>query len=304
VARIEHEMEATVQEMGFKGTREELHQFLRSDPRFYYDRPEDLVAGFRDIVKRVDPALIKLFGRLPRLPYGVKALKGEQAKTAPAAYYNSGNLAAGQPGWFLVNTYDLKSRPKWQMEALALHEAVPGHHLQYSLAAEIEDIPEWRKWEVYPAFGEGWGLYAESLGAELGLYQDPYSKYGGLSNEIWRAIRLVVDPGIHLKGWSRQEAIDYYKAHCAKPVPVIENEVDRIITQAGSVPAYKVGQLKIRELRTYAEKELGPRFDIRAFHDRLLGRGQLPLAFLEREMKAWVEEEKKGNMAGRRPWKR
>jgi uncharacterized protein (DUF885 family) len=294
VARIRREMEAAIAATGFHGSLAELTQFLRTDPRFFYDRPEDLVAGFREITKRIDPGLIKLFGRLPRLPYGVKAMEGAGAKSAPAAYYNNGSLAGGNPGWFLINTYDLKSRPKWAMEALALHETVPGHHLQYSLAEEIEDIPDWRKWDVYGVFGEGWGLYAESLGSELGLYRDPYSRIGQLTNEIWRALRLVVDPGLHVKGWSRQEAIDYYKANCAKSEHEIEAEVDRIIVHPGTVPVYKIGELKIRELRTYAEKELGPDFDVRAFHDRLLGRGQLPLDLLEASMKGWVAEVKAG----------
>jgi uncharacterized protein (DUF885 family) len=178
------------------------------------------------------------------------------------------------------------------MEALTLHEAVPGHHLQYSIAQELEQLPEWRKWDVYPAFSEGWGLYAESLGGELGLYKDPYSKFGQLTYEMWRAIRLVVDTGLHTKGWARQQAIDYYRANSARLEHEIVNEVDRIIVQPGSVPAYKVGELKIKELRAYAERELGPRFDLRAFHDHVLGGGQLPLDLLEKSVKAWVAETK------------
>lgn len=292
VGRIRKEMEGARKATGFPGSAEEFDRFLRTDPRFYFERPEDLIAAYRELTKRIDPALPKLFGRLPRLPYGVKEIEGEAAKTAPAAYYNNGFLEGGKPGWFLVNTYDLEARPKWTMEALALHEAVPGHHLQYSLAAEIEEIPDWRKWDVYGVFGEGWGLYAESLGAELGLYRDPYSQYGRLTNEIWRALRLVADPGLHVKGWSRERAIAYYRENCAKSDREIEAEVDRIITQPGTVPVYKIGELKIRELRRYAERELGARFDVRAFHDQLLGIGQLPLDFLETRMKAWVAEAK------------
>ncbi|MEP7013046.1 MAG: DUF885 domain-containing protein [Acidobacteriota bacterium] len=288
VRRIRGEMDAVIASTGFKGSFEELLRFLRTDPRFYFDKPEDLVAAYRDIAKRIDPELIKLFRHLPRLPYGVKALEDEGAKSAPAGYYNSGALSTGLPGWFLVNIYDLKSRPKWAMEALILHEAVPGHHLQYAIAQELEDLPEWRKWDVYPAFAEGWALYAEGLGTELGLFKDPYSNFGRLSNEIWRAIRLVVDTGIHDRGWSRQKAIDYYTANTARSAHEIENEVDRIINRPGTVPVYKIGQLKIRELRAYAEKELGPAFDIRAFHDHLLGHGQLPLDLLEASVKAWV----------------
>ncbi|HEX3583101.1 MAG TPA: DUF885 domain-containing protein, partial [Thermoanaerobaculia bacterium] len=208
VKRIRAEIDAVIVSTGFKGTYQEFCDYLRTDPKFFYDKPEDVLAGYRDIAKRVDPELIRFFGRLPRLPYGVKAMESG-AETAPSAYYSNGTLAGGRPGWVLVNTYDLKARPKWGMESLFLHEGVPGHHLQYSLVEELGELPEWRKWDVYPAFSEGWGLYAESLGYELGMYKDPYSKFGALNNEIWRAMRLVLDPGIHVKGWTRQQAIDY-----------------------------------------------------------------------------------------------
>ena len=288
IKRIRGEMDAVIASAGFKGSFQEFSEFLRTDPRFFYERPEDLVAGYRDIAKRIDPALMKLFGRLPRLPYGIKALDSSGAKSAPAGYYNNGSFEGGQPGWFLVNTWDLKSRPKWQMAALTLHESVPGHHLQYSIAQELENLPEWRKWDLYPAYAEGWALYAESLGVEMGIYDDPYSNFGRLSNEIWRALRLVVDTGLHAKGWTREQAIDYYLSHSARSRHEIENEVDRIIAHPGTVPCYKVGELKIKELRAYAEKELGPRFDIRAFHDRVLGNGQLPLDLLEKSIQEWV----------------
>jgi uncharacterized protein (DUF885 family) len=292
VSRIHGEMDKLIAATGFKGSFAEFSEFLRTDPRFFYDRPEDLVAGYRDIAKRIDPELIRFFGRLPRLPYGVKALGSEGAKSAPAGYYNNGSFAAGMPGWFLVNTYDLKARPKWSMAALTLHESVPGHHLQYSIAQELEDLPEWRKWDVYPAFAEGWALYAEGLGSEMGIYDDPYSNFGRLSNEMWRALRLVVDTGLHAKGWTRQQAIDYYAANTARSAREIENEVDRIIVQPGTVPVYKIGELKIRELRAYAEKELGAKFDLRAFHDRVLGHGQLPLDLLEKSIHDWVREQR------------
>jgi uncharacterized protein (DUF885 family) len=292
VRRIRKEMDEIIAATGFKGGFAEFCTFLRTDPRFYYDEPEELVAGFRDIAKRIDPELVKLFGRLPRLPYGVKPMAEAAAKSAPAAYYTNGSLTAGRPGWMLVNTYDLKSRPKWMMEALTAHEAVPGHHLQYSLVEELGELPTWRRWDVYPAFSEGWGLYAESLGSELGLYQDPYSKFGQLTLEVWRAIRLVVDPGLHVMGWTRQQAIDYCKENSARTDHEIEAEVDRYIVLPGGAPCYKIGELKIRELRAYAEKELGPRFDVRAFHDHLLDGGQLPLDLLEARIKAWVAEEK------------
>jgi len=304
VKRIRGEMDKVIAATGFKGSFEEFCAFLRTDPRFFYDKPEDLIAGYRDITKRIDPELIKLFGRLPRLPYGVTALPDAAAKSAPPAYFTSGSLAAGRPGWFYVNTYDLKSRAKWAMEVLAAHEAVPGHHLQYALVEELGELPEWRRWDIYPVFSEGWGLYAESLGSELGLYKDSYSKFGQLTNEIWRAIRLVVDTGLHAMGWTRQQAIDYCRANSAKTEHEIETEVDRYIAQPGQVPCYKIGELKLKELRAYAEKELGPRFDIRAFHDHVLGNGQLPLDLLEKSIKAWVAEEKAAprNLSSRSPY--
>jgi uncharacterized protein (DUF885 family) len=292
VRRIRKEMDELIAAIGFKGSFEEFCTFLRTDPRFFYDNPEDLVAAFRDITKRVDPELIKLFGRLPRLPYGVKAMPPPGAESAPSAYFNSGSLAAGRPGWFLVNTHNLKARPKWSMEALAAHEAVPGHHLQYALVEELGELPEWRKWDIYPAFSEGWGLYAESLASEAGLYKDPYSKFGQLTLEIWRAIRLVVDTGLHAKGWTRQQAIDYCRASSARTEHEIETEIDRYIAHPGGAPCYKIGELKIKEMRAHAEKELGQRFDLRAFHDHLLGSGQLPLDLLEVRMRAWVTAEK------------
>jgi uncharacterized protein (DUF885 family) len=294
VARIRKGMDALIASIGFKGSFEEFNQFLRTDPRFFYDKPEDLVAGYRDVAKRIDPELVKLFGRLPRLPYGVTAMPDYAGKSQPSAYYENGSLAAGRPGWFNVNTYDLKSRPKWGMEALTLHEAVPGHHLQYALVEELGELPEWRKWDVYPSFSEGWALYAESLGSELGLYKDPYSKYGRLTLEMWRALRLVVDTGLHTKGWTRQQAIDYCKANVARPEHEIVTEIDRYIVWPAGAVVYKIGELKIKELRAYAEKELGPKFDIRAFHDHVLANGQLPLALLEKNIKEWVAERKPG----------
>jgi uncharacterized protein (DUF885 family) len=302
VRRIRKQMDELIASTGFKGSFEEFCTFLRTDPRFFYDKPEDLVAGYRDIAKRIDPELVKLFGRLPRLPYGVTAMEGSAAKSAPTAYYSNGSLAAGRPGWFMANTYDLKSRPKWEMEALTLHESVPGHHLQYALVEELEDLPDWRKWDVYPVFTEGWGLYAESLGSEIGLYKDPYSKFGQLSYEIWRAIRLVVDTGLHTMSWTRQQAIAYGRANSARPEHLIVAEIDRYIAHPGDAVVYKIGELKIKELRAYAEKELGPRFDLRAFHDQILGHGQLPLDLLEKNVKAWVAERKaegKGEAKGK-----
>ena len=287
VARIRKEMDAVVASTGFKGSFAEFLEYLRTDPRFFWERPEDMVAGYRDIVKRIDPELIKLFGRLPRLPYGVKPM-GDEANMAPSALYENGSLAAGRPGWMQINTFDLEAPPKWAMESLAAHEAVPGHHLQYALVEELEALPAWRQWDVYPVFSEGWALYAETIGGELGLYKDPYSKFGQLNAEMWRAIRLVLDTGLHAYGWTRQQAIDYCRANSARTDREIVNEVDRYIAHPGGVTAYKIGELKIRELRRYAEKELGPAFDVRAFHDRVLGSGQLPLDLLQKSIEEWV----------------
>jgi uncharacterized protein (DUF885 family) len=292
VKRIRKEMDALIAATGFKGSFEEFTHFLRTDPRFFYDKPEDLVAGYRDITKRIDPELIKLFGKLPRLPYGVTAVPDFNAKSQTTGYYANGSLASGRPGWFNVNTYDLAHRPKWEMEDLALHESVPGHHMMYALIEELGELPAWRTWDVYPAMSEGWALYAESLGSDLGLYKDPYSKFGQLAGEVWRAIRLVVDTGLNTMGWTRQQALDYCKANSAKPEHDMVVEVDRYIVWPGGAVVYKIGELKIKELRAYAEKELGSKFDVRAFHDRILAHGQLPLALLEKQIKEWVASEK------------
>jgi uncharacterized protein (DUF885 family) len=294
VKRIRGQMDALIASTGFKGSFEDFCKFLRTDPRFFYDKPEDLLMGYRDIAKRIDPELVKLFGRLPRLPYGVIPVPAYAEKSQTTAYYEEGSLAAGRPGEFNANTYDLKSRPKWEMEALTSHEAVPGHHLQISIAQELEDTPEWRRHDDYTAFVEGWGLYSESLGGEIGLYKDPYSKFGQLTYEVWRAIRLVVDTGMHTMGWTRQQAIDYFKANSAKAEHDIEVEVDRYIVWPGQALAYKIGELKIKEMRAYAEKELGPKFDVRAFHDHVLGNGAVPLDLLEKNIRAWVAAVKTG----------
>jgi uncharacterized protein (DUF885 family) len=291
VARIRDEMAKIMRETGFEGSFEEFFELLRTDERFYFDTPEELLAAYRDIAKRIDPELVKLFGKLPRLPYGIKPIPDYAEKSQTTAYYEPGSLEAGRPGFFAANTYDLKSRPRWEMEALTVHEAVPGHHLQLSLAQELEDVPEFRKHMGTTAFVEGWGLYSESLGPELGLYQDPYSKFGQLTYEIWRAIRLVVDTGMHSMGWSREQAIEFFKANAGKAEHDIVVEVDRYIVWPGQALAYKIGELKIKELRAYAEGELGEDFDIRAFHDTVLGNGSVPLEVLEAEIKSWVRRE-------------
>ncbi len=291
VKRIRAEMDKIIKGSGFEGTREEFFEFLRGDPQFYYSKPEHLLAGYRDICKRADAELPKLFGKFPRLPYGVREVPEYSAPSQTTAYYLGGSLKAGRPGWFYANTYKLETRPKWEMEALAIHEAVPGHHLQIALAQEMEGIPKFRRHGHYTAFVEGWGLYSESLGEEMGFYNDPYSKFGQLTYEMWRAIRLVVDTGMHAFGWDRQKAIDYFKANAGKQEHDITVEVDRYIVWPGQALAYKIGELKIKELRKFATKELGDRFDIRGFHDTVLGSGAVPLSILEQNVKNYVAAE-------------
>lgn len=288
VKRIRAEMEKIKEQTGFKGSWSEFLTFLRTDPQFFYTEREDLLHGYRDIAKRIDPELMKLFGKLPRTSYGVIPVPAYSEKTTTTAYYNAGSPEAHRPGYFYANLYDLKSRPKWEMEALTLHEAVPGHHLQIALSQELENVPRFRRYGHFTAFVEGWGLYAESLGPELGLYADPYSKFGQLTYEMWRAVRLVVDTGMHTKGWTRQQAIDFFAANSSKPLHDIEVEIDRYIAVPAQALAYKIGELKIKELRARASKELGDKFDIRAFHDAVLAAGAVPLSVLEARVGEWI----------------
>lgn len=291
VTRIKKEMEKLKSDIGFEGDLTAFNNFLREDPQFFFETPEELLTAYRDICKRIDPVLPKLFGKLPRLPYGVKQVPAYSEKASTTAYYYPGSLQSGVPGYFYANTYNLNARPKWEMEALSIHEAVPGHHLQIALASELEDVPEFRSMLNFTAFIEGWGLYSESLGPELGFYKDPYSKYGQLTYEMWRAIRLVVDTGIHAYGWSRQEAIDYFKMNSGKSIGDITVEIDRYIAMPGQALAYKIGELKIKELRKKAETALTDQFDIRAFHDVVLGSGTIPLDVLEVNVNNWITKQ-------------
>src|SRR5215813_3619030 len=288
VKRIRAEMEKLIAFTGFKGSFHDFTEFLRNDPQFYFDKKEDLINAYKIIAKSVDPALVKEFGKLPRNQYGVIPIPDFKAPSQTTAYYQPGAPAAGRPGYYFVNTYNLKARPKWEMEALSLHESVPGHHLQISLGQELDDVPEFRRHIGYSAFVEGWALYSESLGEDLGLYKDPYSKFGQLTYEMWRAVRLVVDTGMHSMGWTREQAIQFFKDNTGKTDQDITVEVDRYIAWPGQALAYKIGQLKIRELRTLAEKELGPKFDKRKFHDVVLENGAIPLNLLEAHVKAWI----------------
>ena len=293
VKRIRGEMDKVIASTGFQGSFHDFTEFLRTDARFYYDKPEDLVNGYRIIAKKIDPELAHLFGKLPRLTYGVCPIPDFKAPSQTTAYYQPGAPSVGRPGCYFVNTYDLHARPKWEMEALSLHESVPGHHLQISLGQEMENVPEFRKHVGYSAFVEGWALYSESLGEEVGLYKDPYSKFGQLTYEMWRAVRLVVDTGMHSMGWTREQAIQFFKDNTGKTDQDITVEVDRYIVWPGQALAYKLGQLKIRGLRTEAEKRLGAKFDERKFHDAVLENGAVPLNVLEVHMNEWIAGQEK-----------
>jgi len=266
-------------------------EYLRTDERFYYEDPEALLDGYRVICKKVDPWMAKLFKTLPRQPYGVKEIPAFMAPNQTTAYYSSGDLRNAEPGYFYANTYALDQRPKYEMVALAIHEAVPGHHHQVALAKEMEDVPAFRKDIWFTAYGEGWALYSERLGLEMGLYESPYDNFGRLLYEMWRACRLVVDPGMHALGWSRQRAIDFMSENTALSELNITTEVDRYISWPAQATAYKLGELKIRELREKAETALGERFDIRSFHDVILIDGPMTLPMLEQKVNAWIEQQ-------------
>jgi uncharacterized protein (DUF885 family) len=295
VERLTAELEAVVAEVGFAGTLTELFAWAQRDARFFLSSPEELVARYRDLCKRIDPELPRLFAVLPRLPYGVSPMPDHASASAPAAYYLPGSGRVGRPGVFWVNTYDLGSRPTWEMAPLALHEAVPGHHLQIALADELDQLPPFRRHAYEWAYVEGWGLYAESLGRELGVYGDPWARFGALVFEIWRAARLVVDTGIHALGWTRDQALDFFVQRTGKPGHDVEVEIDRYIVWPAQALAYTVGALAIKRLRADAEAALGPSFDLRAFHHRVLGEGPLPLDVLAREVRRWITTEAAGH---------
>ena len=288
VRRIRDEMQLIIDEVEFDGDFQAFLTFLRSDPQFYYDDPDALYEAYLATCKRIDPELVKLFGRLPRMPYGVKPIPAATAPDTTTAYYSRPAADGSRAGIYWVNLYMPEVRPKYEIEVLSVHEAMPGHHLQLALQQELDNMPNFRRFSGFTAFVEGWGLYSESLGYDLGLYKDPYSHFGALTYEMWRAVRLVVDTGIHYMGWTRQQAIDFFKDNAAKTEHDIVNEIDRYIGNPGQALAYKIGQLKILSLRDSAELRLGDKFDIRAFHDELLGAGALPLDILEQRMDAWI----------------
>lgn len=290
VARIRGAMDAIIAAVGFKGSFQEFSQYLRTDPRFFYTDPNDLLHGYMVIAKSIDPNLVKLFGKLPRTPYGVRPVPATSAPNTTTAYYQPLAADGSRPGYFYVNLYQPAARPKWEMEVLTAHEAVPGHHLQLALQYENAlGVPMIRRMSDFTAYVEGWALYAESLGPEVGLYTDPYRKFGYLTYDMWRAVRLVVDTGLHSQGWTRQQAIDYFRANAPKSELDISNEIDRYIAWPGQALAYKVGQLKILELRDAARQALGAKFDIREFHDEVLSTGAVPLSVLDHTVHAWLD---------------
>ena len=288
VARIRGEMQQVMEQIGFKGTLQEFFVKLRGDPQFYYSTPDDLFKAYVVTAKQIEPELPKLFGRLYRTPFGVRPIPMTSAPNTTTAYYMPPSDDGRRAGYYYVNLYRPEVRPKYEIEVLTSHESVPGHHLQIALGMELGELPTFRRQASYTAFVEGWALYSERLGYDLGLYKDPYSRFGQLTYDMWRAVRLVVDTGIHARHWTRQQAIEYFKDNAAKTEADIVNEIDRYIGNPGQALAYKIGQLKILELRAAGEHDLGPKFDIRAFHDVVLGSGAVPLDTLERNVRAWI----------------
>ena len=289
VARIRKDMEELIESTGFEGSFNDFLEFLRTDERFYAETGEELLNYAKVLSKTIDAELPRFFKTLPRLPYGVEPVPDHIAPKYTTGRYVGPPEGSTRPGFYWVNLYDLKSRPLYNIPALTLHEAAPGHHLQISLAKEMESQPNFRRYQYISAFGEGWGLYSELLGEEMGIYTDPYSRFGRMTYEMWRACRLVVDTGMHAMGWTRQQALDYLAANTALPLHEIRTEVDRYISWPGQALAYKMGEIKIRELRAMALERLGPeKFDIREFHDVVLLGGSVPLPVLEANVQEWV----------------
>ncbi len=292
VARNRAEMHKVMDEVGFKGSLGAFFRHLRTDPKFYFKTPDELFRAYAFITKVIDPELPRLFGKLYRTPFGLRPIPDTSAPNTTTAYYSGPSIDGTRPGYYYVNLYRPEVRPKYEMEVLTVHEAAPGHHLQIALAQEQADLPDFRRFGEITAYVEGWALYSERLGYDLGLYRDPYSRFGQLTYDQWRAVRLVVDTGIHHMGWTRQQAIDYFLDNAAKTEADIVNEIDRYIAWPGQALGYKIGQLKLIELRERATRALGDDFDIRAFHDTILASGAVPLEVLEPMVDAWIEEQK------------
>ena len=292
VARIHGEMRQVMERVGFKGDLDAFFDYMKTDPKFVYPNASELIQGYDAIKKRVDPQLPKLFEVLPKADYEVRAVEPFREKSAAGGSYQAASEDGSRPGIFYANTYDLKSRPKWAMEALSLHEGNPGHHFQISIQREQVGLPKFRRFGGYTAYSEGWGLYAESLGKPLGMYEDPYQYFGKLEGELWRAIRLVVDTGLHAKGWTRQQVLDYMDANSAAGEARRVSEAERYMAIPGQALAYKIGELKLQELRQRAERELGPKFDLRKFHTVVLVNGALPLHVVEAEVDRWIASQR------------
>ncbi|MCL1115557.1 DUF885 domain-containing protein [Shewanella basaltis] len=290
VARIRAEMDTIIKQVNFNGSFAEFLHFLRTDPQFYPKSANELLKEAAFIAKKADAMLPKYFGKLPRTPYGIAPVPAEIAPKYTTGRY-SGSNRDDEPGYYWVNTYALDKRPLYELEALTLHEAVPGHHLQISLNKELADLPNFRRYSYISAFGEGWGLYSEYLGLEAGFYQDPYSNFGRLTYEMWRAARLVVDTGMHAKGWSRQQAIDFMASNTALSMHNVTTEIDRYISWPGQALSYKIGELTIKRLRAKAEAALGTDFDIRAFHDAVLENGSIPMSVLEQMIDQFIAQQ-------------
>ena len=289
VARIHGEMHSVMEEVGFDGDLKEFFEYMNTDPQFFFDEPEQLIQGYRDMSDHIAGLSEKLFEIFPKTGFEVRRVEPFREKSASGGSYQAGTPDGARPGVFYANAYDLSARPNWAMESLYLHEAIPGHHFQIMIQRENEDLPNFRRFGGFTAFSEGWGLYAESLGKEIGVYTDPYQYFGGLNAELWRSIRLVVDTGIHAKGWSRQQVLDYMYENSAVAEARAVSEAERFMAIPGQALAYKVGQLKIRAIRDDAEARLGDKFDVKAFHTEVLRDGAMPLSMLESKIDRWVE---------------
>ena len=288
VKRIRSEMQAIIDDLGFEGSYAEFLEFLRTDSQFYVETPQELLSHAAWLSKKAEEILPRYFGKLPRLPFTVNPVPAAIAPNYTTGRYSGGSMEGQRAGQYWVNTYNLPSRPLFVLPSLTLHEAVPGHHLQISLAKELDDLPEFRN-TYLSAFGEGWGLYSEYLGKEAGMYTTPYEDFGRLTYEMWRACRLVVDPGMHYMGWTRDEAVEFMASNTALSLHEVNTEINRYIGWPGQAVSYKIGELKIRELRKRAEQKLGDKFDIREFHDLILSNGSIPLITLERIVDKYIE---------------
>jgi len=294
VERIHGEMAALAAANGYPDLSAYIDH-LQNDPRYFFDTKEELLQAYRAFAKQLDATLVRFFSTLPRLPYGIELIPEYKEASAPAAYYQPGSARARRPGIFYVNGYNLPGRPSWEMEVLAIHETVPGHHLQIALADELEGRHDVARNLHYTAYSEGWALYCEKLGSEMGFYQSDAARFGRLNFEMWRAVRLVVDTGLHALDWDRQQAIDFFSRYTAKSQKEIEVEVDRYLVWPGQALTYKIGELKMLELRARAEAAFGDAFDIREFHDVILGSGALPLSVLEEEVDQWIRSKASGH---------